>query len=638
MALRARIPGLLRVALACAAAGALVGCDASPGGRPNVLLILVDDLGYGDLGSFGRAESRTPHMDRLAREGVRFTRHYSDSSCAPTRAALLSGRHPSRAGFRPRGRGLPAEWTTLAELLRQEGYATRHLGKWHLGGTGIFGLDASPPSALPSGQGFDHWLGFLESWLLKGPRRAPGSVSLWKYDRAGYPSPWLLGSDATSGVYEGHLTDILTDHAVDFLRAPDGEPWFLNLWYLAPHAPVVAHPRYLARHPDTHEGRYAALIEHLDASIERLLEVLAETGQDERTLIVFLSDNGSPLVDDPTSNAPFVGRKTEYAEGGTRAPLAMRWPGRIPAGVSIDAPVSTLDVYPTVAALVDASPPPDLDGRDLGPLLRGDPLAPRPLFFEQQQPTGGNYYSVLSPDGRFRLVRRGDRRLRLLDLESDPTGATDVHASHPEEVERLTRLYREWRRDTMPTQVRIRPLDPSGRSLVTGDDLQRAPGWGGFTFAIGVWPDPQAPEAPDADPDQVIAYQRDVWELVRTSRNALRLRIAGEELKGRKLRIGACNAVVFTADFRRSILRPGDDRSKLALYLNGAEQETLESQALPDRGDLSLTTRIGLSAADHLAFGGRLGPPVFLNDRVDEESGPAFSVASLSEQVCPAEP
>ena len=239
MARRLRLHVSFAPLLAGVLAIALGSCASTTRDAPNVLLILVDDLGFGDLGANGALESHTPQMDRLAGEGARFTRHYADSSCAPSRAALLTGRHPARAGFRPRGRGLPAEVTTLPELLRERGYATRHLGKWHLGGTGIWGLDASPASALPSAHGFDHWFGFLDSILLLGPDPETAKAQTrFRYRRGRNFWPWLLGSDAPGTYYREHLTDLLTERAVEFIRSPHEGPWFLNLWYFAPHGPI----------------------------------------------------------------------------------------------------------------------------------------------------------------------------------------------------------------------------------------------------------------------------------------------------------------------------------------------------------------------------------------------------------------
>lgn len=614
--------------LACLALGQ-TSCGPPTTAKPNVLLILVDDLGVGDLGVDGSADAHTPRIDQVAREGARFTRHYADSSCQPSRAALLTGLYPSRLGFRPRGRGIPSEVTTLAELLRERGYATQHLGKWHLGGTGIWGLDASPAAALPSAQGFDHWFGFLDSLLLGGPEAsASGRIS---YRAGRYLRPWLVGSDAPAAYYEGHLTDLLTDRAVEFIRTSPERPWFLNLWYLAPHAPVQPHPRYLDSEAATPAGRYRALVRQLDDSVGRVLAALSASGQADRTLVVLLSDNGATTRFDRASNGPFFGKKVEYREGGIRTPLLMRWPGHIAPGMVIEAPVSILDLFPTIAALT-GPPVDDRDGRDMGPLLRGGSLPGRMLFWDQTRPGTPPYYSVLSEDGRFRLIRWAGEPI-LLDLEADPSGTTDVHTDHPDVVGRLEERFRRWRREVTRVGVELR-TDTRGHGLATGQDFQRSPGWGGFTFGIGVVPEPE-PRGSDSQEEETIALQQGLWELTRTSRNALRLRMGSVVLEGRKLARGRCNAVVVTGQFVTSAREPKHDRSSLALFLDGALQQR-RSGPLPPRVDLSQPTLLGLASGRRTDLAGRLGAPVFLNAHVvEKDDGSEQTAAELSAELCP---
>jgi arylsulfatase A-like enzyme len=632
MAARACTRFLFHRLLLAGALAVMASCAPEAHPRPNVLVILADDLGFGDLGVYGRRDAGTPHIDDLAAEGVRFTRHYADSSCAPARAALLTGRHPARFGFRPRGRGLRAETTTLAELLRDHGYETRHLGKWHLGGTGIWGLDASPASALPSGHGFNHWFGFLDPRLLRGPRfdlKSP-SPEPDRYGLGRYSRPFLLGSHAPAAYQNGHLTDLLTEHAVEFIRSSPEGPWFLNLWYLAPHGPIQPDPRYLEGLTPRPSVLYRALVKQLDDSVGRVLAALAESEQAENTIVVLLSDNGGAARFDPISNAPFEGRKGQFSEGGTRTPLMFRWPGHIEPGGVVDVPVSILDVFPTIAALL-GTPSPGVDGHDLSPLFEDGEIPPRPLFWEQIRPGGGPYYSVLSEDGRFRLSRWLGKPT-LLDLTADPSGGTDLGAEHPDELRRLEALYRRWRREVSRLTVTL-STDTDGLGLAKGDDLQRSPGWGGFTFGVGVTPAER--ETRPAN-DEIIAHQRDLWELVRIPREALRLRMHNVELQGRKLQIGECNAVVVTGNFLVSAWEPEGSGGTLALYLDGQLQDSIENAPLPPLTDLSAPTLLGLATKDRDAFRGRLAPPIFLNTRVVANGdGTEQTVAELTNELCP---
>ena len=286
--------------------------------RPNVLLIVADDMGYNDLAiNNGNTAIHTPALDDLARQGIRFTRHYADAVCSPARAALLTGQYAARNNYEPNGRGMSPQLITLAEALRDNGYQTWHIGKWHIGDT--------LRDAWPDRQGFEHWFGFLNQWLLAGAHRNGKLIRV----QPRYNDPWLITDGDAGQRYPGHLDDILTDKAIATLGAlAEGtQPWFINLWYYAPHAPVTPAADFAAQYPSTPAGRYRALVHQLDANVARVLEGLRASGQLESTVVIFVSDNGG-TNHEIDSNYPFFGNKATFHEGGLRTPLLIRLPGQ----------------------------------------------------------------------------------------------------------------------------------------------------------------------------------------------------------------------------------------------------------------------------------------------------------------------
>ncbi len=589
------------------AGGPWTGCGPPrepPAARPNILLLLADDLGMNDLAAFGEGNGPTPNLDRLAAQGVRFTRHYTHGTGAPSRAALLTGLHPSRLGFRPRGRGIPPHVETLAELLGEAGYATHLVGAWQLG---------REPAARPLQQGFDTWLGFLEA------------RDLTRY-QPGYFDPRLRagkrdGGEAGESIRRGHLTDLLSERAAALVReGAGGEPWLLYLAFLAPHEPVQPAEGFAAKHPDGPRGRYAALLEQLDAGVGRVLAALEESGQAERTLVAFLADNGGTDRDAP-NNAPFAGRKDTHLEGGLRTPLVLRWPRAHPPGRTVDEAVAIFDLLPTLAAAAGARVPPDLDGRDLAPLLRGGSLPGRPLFWEQYIPApearpgpSGRYrYSALSADGRFRLVR-SVASPQLLDLERDPGGGRDAEVERPEIVAQLESLYRRWHDEVRSPLAR---LDRAGGWL-RGDAFQGGPGFGGFSIAAEL-----RLGAGDAPEREVIARQEGVWELVHDAASGLRARIGKGELRGPPLPRGACTRLTVTAHFHRSPVHHRRDSAVAELFVDGSRVDAVRFQpgSLPPP---SPSTALGHDGAGGSALRGEIGEIAVVNERL-EGSGAGFT-------------
>jgi hypothetical protein len=428
----------------------------------------------------------------------------------------------------------------------------------------------------------------------------------------------------------GHLNDILTERAIQAIQAaPKEAPWFINLWYFAPHRPIQPAKRYAAD-PDDPVARFHALMRQLDDNVGRLLGALDEAGLQHRTLVVLASDNGgSEKV--LANNAPFRGVKQTYYEGGIRTPLLMRWPGRYPAGAVVTQPVSMLDLYPTLTASVGADAPVDLDGRSLLPALEGRPLSDRALFWELYA-RGRYHYSVLSADGRWRLWRIWDGSLRLFDLVSDPHGTRDVHARHPATVSELDERYRAWHDTQRRIPVTARSAGPHGKAVLTGRSLARTPGFASYTLGIGARP--KAMPGAD-DPSQTLVGQTGVWQLS-LGPDGVRATFPGIELRGGPLSPGLCNGIVVTGLFDRSLLKGArDQQATVALYVNGELRDTASGPVPSIDSGLDTPTRIGLGAAGEVDFQGALGRPLVLNTHLGARSRSGLpGVDEIAPELC----
>lgn len=441
---------------------------------PNVIVILADDLGFNDVSTYGGGRGAegvpTPHIDRIAHEGVRFDQGYAASAiCTPSRAALLTGRYPWRFGveFTPTpgamarvaaslyagglhpvivdqdkaaaakpfsDLGMPATERTLAELLKPRGYHTLHIGKWHLG---------SSPEMRPNNQGFDESL-FMESGLYL-PEKDPGVVnSKQDFD----PIDRFLWPNMRFGVsYNGgrwfepsrYLTDYFTDEAVNAIRRNRNRPFFMFLAHWGVHTPLQASREdydALPGIPDHRRRVYAAMVRSVDRSVGRVLQTLREEGLDENTIVIFTSDNGAPgYIGIPDVNKPFRGWKLTMFEGGIRVPYVARWPARIPAGSRHVQPVSSIDILPTVLAAAGVEPPADhvLDGVDLLPfLVPGAPQPPPRMLYWRDGP----YRAVR--DGGWKLIESArPAKDWLFDLTADPTERHDLSAREPQRLARM---------------------------------------------------------------------------------------------------------------------------------------------------------------------------------------------------------
>ena len=471
-ALRAAPPALLTLALS--AMLSFGGCGTRPeqaGEKvppPNIIFILADDLGYGDLGSYGQERIKTPHLDRMAAEGMRFTDAYAGFTvCAPSRSVLMTGQHTGHTRVRRNGSpGLWDEDVTVAELLKDSGYATALIGKWGLG------MEDSP--GAPWLQGFDHFFGYLSQghahnfypeFLMRNAERVPLRnvvVPSKRYDG--------MSGVATERVDYSH--DLLMEDALDWVGSNADGPFFLYLALTIPHAnneaggvrgrgdpgmhnvtgDLGAHRERIGMEvPDA--GEYqdedwpgpqkgtAAMITRMDAGIGQLFEKLATQGIDQRTVVFFSSDNGPHAEggNDPfffDSNGPLQGYKRSLHDGGIRVPTIAHWPGRIPAGSVSGTVWYFADFLPTVADIVGFEAPEGIDGVSILPSLLDNEPGPGERFLYWGG-TPGNAEAVRW--GRWKAVREGpEESLELFDLQKDPEEAADVASEHPEVVARIS--------------------------------------------------------------------------------------------------------------------------------------------------------------------------------------------------------
>lgn len=409
------------------------------GERPNVLVILVDDLGYGDLTCYGAPDLRTPNIDALIASGMRFDRFYANCPvCSPTRSSVMTGRYPDLVGVPGVIRTHPENsWgyldpsaVLLPAALKPAGYHSGIVGKWHLG--------LESPNT-PTERGFDEFHGFLGDMM-------DDYVTHRRHD-INYMRRGTVEVDP-----KGHATDIFTDWAIDFLDRRKGqeEPFFLYLAYNAPHAPIQPPADWLARvkrrEPGIDETRakLVALIEHLDAGIGRVLDALEANGQLADTLVIFTSDNGGQL-DLGARCDPLRGGKQDMYEGGIRVPMGASWAGHIESGSRSDRIALTMDLLPTICEVAGAEAPEGIDGRSLvDTLVEGEDGQDDEEFFFWVRREGGrryagqDYYAVRQ--GRWKLFQNHPfEPYRLVDLEADPTEQVDVSEENPKVFNSLAR-------------------------------------------------------------------------------------------------------------------------------------------------------------------------------------------------------
>lgn len=411
--------------------------------RPNVLLILSDDQGYGDVGFNGATDIPTPHLDKLAYDGTIFRSAYAAHPyCSPSRAGLLTGRYQQRFGHEnntpykhddPEA-GLPLTETTLADVMQANGYATAAIGKWHLGDF---------PKFWPNERGFDYWYGMYG-----------GGLSYWGDVEDLAPEAGILRNGKIVPKEElTYLTDDFTDEAIGFIDRHNDEPFFMYLAYNAPHSPVHATPEYLEKTEHIEDGKraaYGGLVVGMDVGIGRVIQKLKDEGLYENTLIIFYSDNGA--TDNGGTSAPYRGNKGMLFEGGIRVPFTITWGSNLPAKREIEEPITALDLFPTILAATGIDTPDNLalDGQNLLPMLNGEQtsLAHRELYWRVS-------------DGAGYAVRRGDYKIVksifkpepfLFNLREDPYEHQNLAESLPEKFSELQELYEEWNKEMIPSK------------------------------------------------------------------------------------------------------------------------------------------------------------------------------------------
>ena len=422
--------GLSLAVLALIGSGAF-GADAK---KPNVIVILSDDVGYGEYGFQGNKQIPTPNIDSIATNGVRFTQGYVAATyCSPCRAGFMTGKYPTRFGHEFNGGqvtkkgitfGLPVEQKTIADRMRELGYATCAVGKWHLG---------NGPEFIATARGFDEFYGTVANTSYLNP---PQFIDTRK-------------STEVTPIKDDNFytTDAYAERAVDWIGKQKDKPYFLYLPLNAQHAPLQAPQKYLDRFKDIKEEKrriFAAMMSAMDDAVGRVLAKVKERGEEENTLIVFFSDNGGPTNGTTSSNVPLRGYKMQTLEGGTRVPFCIQWKGKIPAGSTYEHPIQNLDLLPTavVAAGGKVDPEWKLDGVDLLPYLTGKVKEPphEVLYWRF-----GDQWAIRKGD--FKLVAStpdGVKTPKLFNLKDDIGEKTDLTEKMPEKVKELQALWDKW--------------------------------------------------------------------------------------------------------------------------------------------------------------------------------------------------
>jgi arylsulfatase A-like enzyme len=421
-------------------ANGLLQSANSSADKPNFIIIFCDDLGYGDLGCFGSKKHRTPNIDRMADEGMRFTSFYVTSGvCTPSRSSLMTGCYPRRVNMHQSGKqewvlfpvaskGLNPNEITIAEVLKSRGYSTACVGKWHLG---------DQPQFLPTRQGFDYYYGIPYSNDMGSKQR-----------KINPPLPLMQNEQVIEApANQNTLTKRYTEQVIKFITANKDKPFFVYLPHTMPHNPVHSSDNF--RGKSANDG-YGDCVEEIDFSTGRILETLKKLNIDDRTLVIFTSDNGAASRWGG-SNLPLSGFKGSTAEGGMREPAVMRWPGKIPAGKICDELTSTLDLLPTLAQLAGTKAPTDriIDGKNIWPLMAGKKgvTSPHKAFYyykiDQLQAVRSGKWKLHLP---YKIKRRNQEKdstnapLKLYDLETDIAEKNNVADQHPDVVRHLIAL------------------------------------------------------------------------------------------------------------------------------------------------------------------------------------------------------
>jgi len=459
--------------LSLSAAGSLAAEASGTPNRPNVILMMADDLGWADVGFNGGKTIKTPELDAMAEAGMVFERFYAAAPvCSPTRGSMLTGRHPYRLGIPYANSGfLKPQELTLADMLRAKGYRTGHFGKWHLGTLTKTEKDANrggPKGARhfspPQDNGFDvcfsteskvptwdpMWIPkeqkSKEAWnAMKDPKKEGLAFGTAYWDEKGAKvTDNLLGDDSR----------VIVDRVEPFIResAKAKKPFFAAVWFHAPHLPVVAGPKYCAMYPEaksTRHRNYYGCVTAMDEQVGRIRKVLRELGVAENTLLAFCSDNGPEgKGPGPGVAKPFRGRKRSLMEGGVRVPGVIEWPAKIKAGSRSKVAVVTSDFVPTVAELVGAKMTvKPIDGMDILPVFAGEMKErPTPIGFASKGQAAWH-------DGKYKIIGGGRKPWKLYDLEADPGESNDLAAKTPDRVKTMAASYEKWMQSCMNSKA-----------------------------------------------------------------------------------------------------------------------------------------------------------------------------------------
>jgi arylsulfatase A len=422
------------LATCCLISLSLAAAEATPTTRPNIVLIFIDDMGYADIGPFGNKEVRTPHLDKFATEGMKFTSFYATPVCSMSRACLMTGCYNTRVSIPgvlfPRDTiGLHSDEITLAEIVKQKGYATCAIGKWHLG---------HYPEFMPTRQGFDHYFGLPYSNDMQAGRKEMPPLPLYNDEKVIETQP-----------DQSQLTRRYTEQAVKFIRDHKEAPFFIYLPHTMIHGPLAASEAFKGK---SKMGLIGDAIEEIDWSVGQIMTTLQDLKLDDNTLVIFTSDNGPA---GGRAAPPFRGSKGSNFEGGVREPCIMRWPGKIPAGTTCNQIAGNIDILPTFAKLTGVEPAKDrvIDGRDITPLMfnsNAGPVRDTHLYIGGNQAAAirqGDWKLFLKGDGANKKAKKaaetetkppkGGPVPSLYNLATDPGETQDVAAANPEIVARL---------------------------------------------------------------------------------------------------------------------------------------------------------------------------------------------------------
>ena len=445
-----RIAVCLVVLLSLAESG-LARTGSGERNQPNVIMLMSDDQGWGDVGFNGNERIQTPNLDAMAAAGAKFDRFYASSPlCSPTRGSCLTGRYPFRFGvLAAHTAGMRVGEFTIAEMLQEKGYATGFFGKWHLGWVKTADAGSRGFFSPPGQHGYDDWFATTSAVPTWDPCVTPTGWNKWG-NKEGQPwkggAPYVRNGIEVRENMSGDDSRVIMDRAIDFIENKNnsGKPFFATVWFHAPHEPVVAGEKYRQLYPDAGKKRqnYYGCITAMDEQIGRLRSMLVEKGIAKNTIVFFCSDNGpadSLARDGVASAGKFKGHKHTMYEGGTLVPACAEWPGVIPAGSVSGTRCSTVDFFPTVAKIVDfefkEKMKRPIDGIDLLPVIRGEVTErPKDLFFGYRRLAQGVDGQALIR-GNWKIVREAKRvgRFRLYDLAKDPYERNDLASEQPEQ-------------------------------------------------------------------------------------------------------------------------------------------------------------------------------------------------------------